>query len=251
MSSCIQLPDGSVKKFSSPPSALNVAKSIGEGLAKNTVGVLINKDSEVKDLRSILQDGDRVELVAIPSEKALEVIRHSAAHVLAQAVQNLWPEVKVTIGPVIENGFYYDFDTEKTFSSEDLNRIEEEMKSLLKKDYEVIKEVWTAEEACLYFEKKKELLKKQIIEDLGEKEVSIYKQGAWLDLCRGPHVQHLGQIGVVKVLSQSGAYWRGDSKNKQLTRIYGTAFHTKKQLKDFLEKRELAKENDHRKIGKN
>ena len=124
------------------------------------------------------------------------------------------------------------------------------MKSLLKEKYEITKEVWTKEKACLYFEQKGELLKKQIIEDLGEKEVSIYKQGPWLDLCRGPHVQHLGQIGAVKVLSQSGAYWRGDSENKQLKRIYGTAFHTEKQLKAFLKKQEEAKENDHRKIGK-
>lgn len=250
MTCSIQLPDGSVKSFSSCPSALDLAKSIGEGLAKSTVGVLVNGDPEVKDLRVVLQDGDRAELVTVPTEKALEVIRHSAAHVLAQAVQNLWPEVKVTIGPVIENGFYYDFDTTKTFSPEDLERIEKEMQSLIKENYEVTREVWKAKEACLYFEKQGELLKKQIIEDLGEKEVSIYKQGDWLDLCRGPHVQHLGQIGAVKVLSQSGAYWRGDSKNQQLTRIYGAAFHTKKALKSFLERQELAKENDHRKIGK-
>ena len=250
MSCRIQLPDGTFKSFSSPLSALELAQSIGQGLAKSTVGVLINKDPEVKDLRSVLKNGDQVELITLSSEKALEVIRHSTAHVLAQAVQNLWPEVKVTIGPVIENGFYYDFDTEKTFSTQDLLCIEEEMKSLIKKDYKVIKEVWPSEKAGLYFEKKGELLKKQIIEDLGEKEVSIYRQGDWLDLCRGPHVQNLGQIGAVKVLSQSGAYWRGDSKNKQLTRIYGTAFHSQKQLKNFLAKQELAKENDHRKIGK-
>ena len=191
-----------------------------------------------------------MEIVTIPSEKSLEVIRHSAAHVLAQAVQNLWPEVKVTIGPVIENGFYYDFDTSKKFTPEDLDQVEKEMKSLLEKKYELTKEIWSKEKACSYFEQKGEFLKKEIIEDLGEKEVSIYKQGPWLDLCRGPHVQHLGQIGAVKVLSQSGAYWRGDSSNKQLQRIYGTAFHTEKQLQAFLKKQEEAKQYDHRQIGK-
>ena len=246
----IHLPDGNIKEFSHCPSALELAKSISEKLAKKAVGVLINKDSHVQDIRSVLQNGDSAEIVTIPSEKALEVIRHSAAHVLAQAVQNLWPEVKVTIGPVIENGFYYDFDTDKNFAAEDLDQIEKEMKSLLKQKDELKKEIWTKEKACQYFEKQGELLKKEIIEDLGEKEVNIYKQGPWLDLCRGPHVQHLGQIGAVKILSQSGAYWRGDSKNKQLQRIYGTAFHTEKQMKTFLKKQEEAKQNDHRKIGK-
>ena len=251
MSCRIQLPDGNFKEFSSCPSALELAKSISPGLAKKAVGVLLNKEPSVQDIRSVLKTGDRAEIVTIPSAKSLEVIRHSSAHVLAQAAQNLWPEVKVTIGPVIENGFYYDFDTDKKFTPEDLERIEEEMKAILKQKYELSREVWTKEKACAYFEEKGELLKKEIIEDLEEQEVSIYRQGPWLDLCRGPHVQHLGQIGAVKVLSQSGAYWRGNSSNKQLQRIYGTAFHTEKQLHDFLKKRELAQQNDHRQIGKN
>ena len=250
MSCKIYLPDNSFKEFSSCPSALDLAKSIGPGLAKSAVGVLINQDKEIQDIRALLKDGDRAEIVALPSDKALEVIRHSSAHVMAQAVQNLWPEVKVTIGPVIENGFYYDFDTDKGFGLEELEQIEKEMKSLLKKKYELVKEIWPQKKACAYFEQKGELLKKEIIEDLGEAEVSVYKQGPWLDLCRGPHVQHLGQIGAVKVLSQSGAYWRGDSSNKQLTRIYGTAFHSEKQLKAFLKKQEEAKASDHRQIGK-
>lgn len=248
----IQLPDGSFKEFSSCPSGLELAKSVGPGLAKDAVGIIIQQKSktEIQDIRSQLQDGDKVEVVSIPSEKSLEVIRHSSAHVMAQATQNLWSEVKVTIGPVIDKGFYYDFDTDKKFTEEDLEKIEKEMKLLLKKKYELVKEIWTKEKACSYFEKKGELLKKQIIEDLGEKEVSIYKQGDWLDLCRGPHVQHLGQIGAIKILSHSGAYWRGDSKGRQLQRIYGTAFHTEKQLKAFLQKREEAKASDHRKLGK-
>ena len=250
MSCRIQLPDGNFKEFQVSPTALEVAYSISPGLAKKSVAILVNQDKELKDIRSVLQDGDQVEIVTLPSEKSLEVIRHSSAHVLAQAVQNLWPEVKVTIGPVIENGFYYDFDTDKKFTPEDLEQVEREMKSILKQQYELKKEIWTSEKACAYFKKQGELLKKEIIEDLEEKEVSIYRQGPWLDLCRGPHVQHLGQIGAVKVLSQSGAYWRGDSSNKQLQRIYGTAFHTEKQLKTFLQKQEEAKKNDHRLLGK-
>ena len=250
MSCRIQLPDGNFKEFQANPTALEVAHSISPGLAKKSTAVLVNQDKELKDIRSVLRDGDQVEIVTLSSEKSLEVIRHSSAHVLAQAVQNLWPEVKVTIGPVIDNGFYYDFDTDKKFTPEDLEQIEWEMKSILKQKYELTKEIWTSEKACAYFENQGELLKKEIIEDLGEKEVSIYRQGPWLDLCRGPHVQHLGQIGAVKVLSQSGAYWRGDSSNKQLQRIYGTAFHTEKQLKIFLKKQEEAKKNDHRLLGK-
>ncbi len=250
MSCKIKLPDGSEKKFQSPPTGLDLAQSIGSRLARDAVGFVLKGEKEVRDIRSVLKDKDEVEIVALPSKKSLEVIRHSAAHVLAQAVQNLWPDVKVTIGPVIEDGFYYDFDTDKKFTPEDLQKIEKEMEKLLKQKYEIVKEVWSQDKAIKYFGNKGETLKQEIIKDLEEKEVSIYKQGAWLDLCRGPHVQHLGQIGAIKILFLSGAYWRGDSKNKQLQRIYGTAFHTSKDLKSFLKKREEAKENDHRSLGK-
>ena len=246
----IKLPDGNLKEFSSCPSGLELARSIGPGLAQSAVAVVINANPKIRDIRSQLSNGDKVEIVTLPSEQALEVVRHSAAHVLAQAVQNLWPKVKVTIGPVIDNGFYYDFDTDKKFTDEDLDQIEKEMKSLLKKKYELTKEIWKKKQAISYFEKKGEFLKKEIIEGLEDEEISIYRQGPWLDLCRGPHVQHLGQIGAVKLLSHSGAYWRGDSSGQQLQRIYGTAFHTDKQLQNFLKKREEAKVNDHRKIGK-
>ena len=165
-------------------------------------------------------------------------------------MQSLWPEVKVTIGPVVDEGFYYDFDTERKFVPKDLEKIEREMKRILKKKHQVKKEIWSMEKALQYFGEKGETLKQEIIKDLGEREVSIYRQGPWLDLCRGPHVQHLDQIGAVKVLNLSGAYWRGDSKNKQLQRIYGTAFHNEKDLKAFLKRREEAKQNDHRMIGK-
>ena len=250
MSCRIQLLDGSFREFPSPPSGLELAKSLGEKIAMKTVGMTLNQDPQIQDIRCRLKDGDRVELILLPSKKALEVVRHSSAHVLAQAVQNLWPSVKVTIGPVIENGFYYDFDTEKTFTPEDFEPIEQEMKSILKNNYELQKEVWPKAKALSYFEEKGELLKKEIIEELQDQEISVYRQGPWLDLCRGPHVQRLGQIGAVKILSHSGAYWRGDSSKKQLKRIYGTAFHSEKQLRVFLKKREEAGKNDHRTIGK-
>lgn len=244
----IRLIGGGEKTFSSRPTALEFAKSLG--VSKEALAVKIKGKQGLQDIRSLLEDGDEVEIVDHSFEESLQVIRHSAAHVLAQAVQNLWPDVKVTIGPVIEEGFYYDFDTDRKFTPEDLENIEREMKALLKKKYELIKEVWSSKKALKYFGEKGEALKQEIIRDLNEQEVSVYQQGPWLDLCRGPHVQHLGQIGAVKVLSLSGAYWRGEAQNRQLQRIYGTAFHSKEALQDFLEKREQAKKNDHRVLGK-
>ena len=249
MSYTVKLPDGKFKSFSSQPSGLDLAKSLGPRLYKDALGVEI-KGRGICDIRSFLEDGDEVRILTSRLAQSLEIIRHSAAHVLAQAVQNLWSDIKVTIGPVIEDGFYYDFDTDKKFTPEDLEKIEQEMKELLKKKYEVTREVWPVEKALKYFGQRGEALKQEIIRDLNESEVSIYRQGPWLDLCRGPHVQNLSQIGAIKVLSLSGAYWRGDSKNKQLQRIYGTAFHTEKDLQAFVKKREEAKENDHRFIGK-
>lgn len=251
MSCVIKLSDGTEKTFPESPTGLEVAKNISPRLAKVAVGFLVKGDSEIKDIRSKLSHGEQIDIITIPSKKSLEVIRHSAAHVMAQAVQNLWPDVKVTIGPVIENGFYYDFDTNRNFTFNDLTAIEKEMKSLLKKKHEMTKEIWSQKKAISEFRKKKESLKQEIIDDLNVPEVSIYKQGDWLDLCKGPHVQHFGQIGAIKVLNQSGAYWRGDSKNKQLQRIYGTAFHSQKDLDTFLKKQEEAKKNDHRVLGKN
>ena len=250
MSVSIKLPDGGEKTFPAPPTGLEVARSIGPRLAKDAVGFTVEGEKGIRDIRSVLKTGDRIHIVARPSRESLEVIRHSSAHVLAQAVQSLWPEVKVTIGPVIEGGFYYDFDTDKKFMPEDLIAVEGEMKKILKAGHKVTREVWSAAKAIKYFEEKGETLKGEIIRDLNEKEVSVYTQGGWLDLCRGPHVQHLGQIGAVKVLSHSGAYWRGDSQNKQLQRIYGTAFHSEKELKAYLQRREEAGQNDHRLLGK-
>lgn len=249
----IILPDNSVREFDSVPTALDVAKSIGSRLAQDTLGVRINGNPEIMDLRLPLKDGDRIELITTKSPDANEVIRHSAAHVMAQAVQMLWPEVKVTIGPVIDNGFYYDFDSPRTFSEEDFAKIEAKMKEIVSADYPLQKEVWPVQKAIDTFKGMHERFKVEIIEDLakkGENEVSVYHQGPWFDLCRGPHVQRTGQIKSFKILSNAGAYWRGDEKNPMLQRLYATAFRDPKELEEYLHNLEEAKRRDHRKIGK-
>lgn len=246
----IILPDNSVKEFDHEPSALDVAKSIGSRLAQDTLGVRINGEKEIHDLRMPLKDGTKIELITTKSEAANEVIRHSAAHVMAQAVQMLWPEVKVTIGPVIEDGFFYDFDSPRTFNEEDFAAIEKKMAEIVKADYPLNREVWKTAKAVETFEKMHERFKVEIIRDLGVEEVSIYHQGPWFDLCRGPHVQRTGQIKAFKVLSTAGAYWRGDEKNPMLQRIYATAFKDKAELDDYLHRIEEAKKRDHRKLGK-
>lgn len=250
MSVSIRLADSSVKEFNKEPSVLELAQSISRKLAEETLGAFINSQTEISDLRTTLKDQDQVDLITPSSPASLEVIRHSAAHVLAQAVQELKPDTKVTIGPVIENGFYYDFDVSRPFTDEDMSVIENKMKEILSRKLSVVKEVWPAEKAIETFQKMGESYKVEIIKELGESAVSVYKQGDWFDLCRGPHCQHLGQIGAVKVLSHSACYWRADENNKALQRIYGTAFHSQKELDDYLKLMEQMKKRDHRKIGK-
>jgi threonyl-tRNA synthetase len=246
----IRLPDNSEKVFDHEPSVLEVAQSIGSGLAKSTVGGMINDSKEVVDLRTVLKDGDQLSIVTAQSEEGKEVLRHSAAHIMAQAVQELYKNVKVTIGPVIDSGFYYDFDPETPFSLEDLPKIEKKMKEIVKRSLPVEKEVWPMQKAIQTFKEMGESYKAEIIQDLGEPEVSVYRQGEWFDLCRGPHVQHTGQVKAVKVMSLAGAYWRGDQNNKQLQRVYGTAFNDKKEMSEYLQLLEEAKKRDHRKVGK-
>src|SRR4051812_39813647 len=218
----IRLPDNSEKIFDHEPTVLEVANAIGPRLGKDTLGAVINDETDVTDLRRKLKDGDKINIITPKSPLSLEVIRHSAAHVLAQAVQELWPDVKVTIGPVIENGFYYDFDSPRTFTPEDLEKIEKKMYEILARNDQVLREDWPIDKAIQTFEKMGERFKAEIIRDLaakGEKTVGIYHQGKWFDLCRGPHVQNIGQIKAVKVLSLAGSYWRGDEKNPQLQRV--------------------------------
>lgn len=249
----IYLPDNSYKEFDHEPTVLEVAASIGPKLAKDTLGGMINDSKEVIDLRQKLKDGDRLKIVTPKSEESLEVIRHTAAHVMAEAVQEIWPEVKVTIGPVIDNGFFYDFDSPFVFTPEDLEKIEKKMTEILARNDAVVRTEMPIDKAIETFEKMGEGFKVELIKELrdkGETTVGIYTQGKWFDLCRGPHVQNIGQIKAVKVLSLAGAYWRGDEKNKQLQRIYATAFNDKKELEEYLKNLEEAKKRDHRKLGK-
>ena len=246
----IHLPDGSVREFPHEPTVLEVAEGIGPRLAKETLGAQLNGEAPLVDLRERLPNGTRLRIITSRDPESLEVVRHSAAHVMAEAVQELWPGVKVTLGPVIENGFFYDFDSPRTFSPEDLEKIEKKMGEIIQRGSSLQREVWSSEKAIQCFEEMGEIFKVEIIKDLGESEVSVYSQGKWFDLCRGPHVQNLSQIKAIKVLSLAGAYWRGDEKKPMLQRIYATAFQDKKQLKEHLQNLEEAKKRDHRKLGK-
>lgn len=250
----IYLPDNSFKEFDHEPTVLEVANSIGPRLAKDTLGGKVEGESEILDLRFKLKNGSKLKIITSKDPESLEVVRHSGAHLMAQAVQEIWPEVKVTIGPVIENGFYYDFDSPFAFSPEDLVKIEKRMIEIMARNEEVTREEWPIDKAIQTFEKMGERFKAELIRDLaakGQTTVGIYKQGpVWFDLCKGPHVQRMGQIKAVKVLSLAGAYWRGDEKNPQLQRVYATAFNDKKELEEYLHNLEEAKKRDHRKLGK-
>lgn len=246
----IYLPDNSARVFDHEPSALEVAESIGSRLAKDTLGVKINGKSEVHDLRTPLQNGVRIELVTTKSPEANEVIRHSCAHIMAQAVQALFPETKVTIGPVIENGFYYDFDTNRPFTDQDFHLIENKMQEIINQDLPLVRENWDREKAIQIFGQMGERFKVELIQGISDDKVGIYNQGQWFDLCKGPHVQRTSQVKAFKLLSVAGAYWRGDEKQPMLQRIYATAFGDKKDLQIHLKNLEEAKQRDHRKLGK-
>ncbi len=249
----IHLPDNSVRTFDHEPTALEVANSIGPRLAKDTLGAKINGANEVIDFRIPLKTGTKLQLITTKSPEAIEVIRHSAAHLMAHAIQEIWPEVKVTIGPVIENGFFYDFDSPFNFTEEHFEKIEKKMEEIVKKDLPLVRENWPIKKAIDTFKEMKERFKVELIEDLatkGETVVGIYHQGPWFDLCRGPHVQSTGQIKAFKLMSVAGAYWRGDEKNPMLQRIYATAFQDKKELDAYMLQLEEAKKRDHRKLGK-
>ncbi len=240
-----------MKTFDHEPTVLEVAKSIGARLADATLGGFVG--GEVLDLRHKLKSGSKLEIITDKHAMANEVVRHSAAHIMAQAVQEIWPDVKVTIGPVVESGFYYDFDSPRAFTPEDLEKIEVRMQDIVKRNIPIVRDEWPISKAIDVFTKMGENFKVEIIQDLaakGEKVVSIYTQGDWFDLCRGPHVQKTGDVKAVKVLSLAGAYWRGDEKNKQLQRVYGTAFVSKKDLEQHMLLLEEAQKRDHRKLGK-
>lgn len=245
----ITLPDGSQKPFGQPPSVRDVAASIGAGLAKAALAGKV--DGVLVDLSRDIEHDARVEIVTENSPEALDVIRHSTAHLLAQAVQRLHPGTQVTIGPVIENGFYYDFARAEPFKPEDLPAIEAEMKKIAAEALPVSRSVKTRDEATKFFRDMGEEYKARIIESIpSNEELSLYTQGEFTDLCRGPHVPDTGKLKAFKLMKVAGAYWRGDSDNEMLSRIYGTAWLTDKDLKAYLTQLEEAEKRDHRKIGK-
>jgi threonyl-tRNA synthetase len=245
----ITLPDGTQKPFDQAVSALEVAQSIGSGLAKATIAARVN--GLLVDAAFIIEDDAQLELLTNKDEQALEVLRHSCAHLLAQAVQAVKPGVQVTIGPVIENGFYYDFASEQPFTPEDLQVFEAKMKELAKAKLAVTREVVSREEARSLFASMGEEYKVEIIQDLpADEQLTLYRQGDFVDLCRGPHVPHTGFLQAFKLTKLAGAYWRGDSSNPMLQRVYGTAWHNKKSLQAHLHALEEAQKRDHRLLAK-
>lgn len=246
----ITLPDGSVRQFDGPVTGLDVAADIGPGLAKAALAVRI--DGEMKDLATTIETDANLAIVTSKDEDALDLLRHDCAHVLAEAVQELFPGTQVTIGPTIENGFYYDFARDEPFSSDDLEKMEAKMHEIVDRDSPFVREVWNRHDAIHHFENIGEKYKAQIIQDLPQGEdIGIYRQGDWLDLCRGPHLPSTGRVGhAFKLMKLAGAYWRGDHRNEMLQRIYGTCWFNEKDLNAYLHMLEEAEKRDHRRLGR-
>lgn len=245
----ITLPDGSEKSFDQALSVFEVAKSIGSGLAKATLAGKVN--GEMVDASYLIESDASVSIITAKDDEGLEVIRHSTAHLLAQATQMLYPEAQVTIGPVIDNGFFYDFAYKDGFSEGDLAKIEKNMKKLIKQSLKIERSEMSRDEAIEFFKAKGEHYKAEIIESIpADQTLSLYKQGDFIDLCRGPHVPSTSRLKAFKLMKLAGAYWRGDSKNEMLQRVYGTAWATKEDLEEYLHRLEEAEKRDHRKIGK-
>jgi len=246
----IKLPDGKKIPFSKKIDGFEIANKISKSLAKDAC--IMSVDGELKDLSFSINKSAGVKIITSKDNEGLEVIRHDAAHVLAMAVQELFPGTQVTIGPVIENGFYYDFSRKEPFTEEDLKKIENKMKEIVDRNDLTKREVWKRDEAIKHFKKIGEHYKSQIVKDIPvNEEVSIYHHGKWHDLCKGPHLPSTGKIGkAFKLTKVAGAYWRGDSKNEMLQRIYGTCWRNKKELDEYLLRLEEAEKRDHRKLGK-
>jgi len=253
MSEMIKLsfPDGAVREYPAGVTAEDVAASISPGLKKKAIAGKLN--GELYDLRRPIEEDGDIEIIVQGSEEALEIMRHSTAHVMAQAIKRLYKDknVKLGVGPVIEGGFYYDIDMDHSLTPEDLPLIEKEMRKIINENLEIVRKEVSREEAIRMYEEIGDEYKIELIEDIPEGEpITIYEQGEFFDLCRGVHVPSTGKIREFKLLSIAGAYWRGDSNNKMLQRVYGTAFFTKEELEEHLRRLEEAKERDHRKIGK-
>ena len=238
-----------LKRYAQPMSVLDIAKDISEGLARNACAGQVN--GETVDLRTVVSEDSDLNILTFNDEEGKLAFRHTASHVLAQAVKRLYPEAKLAIGPAIEDGFYYDFDREGGFTPDDLEKLEAEMKKIVKENLALKPFVLPRDEAIKFMQEKGEPYKVELIEDLPEGEtISFYQQGDFVDLCAGPHILYTKGIKAFKLTSIAGAYWRGSEKNKMLTRIYGTAFAKKEDLEAYLTMMEEAKKRDHRKLGK-
>src|SRR5216683_1991469 len=246
----ISLPDGSVRSFEKPVSGADIAASIGPGLAKAALALRV--DGKMVDLSSVVDHDAKIGIVTSRDPEALELLRHDAAHVLAQAVQELYPGTQITFGPATEDGFYYDFVRAEPFSSEDFAKIEQRMAEIVDRNLPITREIWDRAKIKDYFKQHGESFKAEWADELPKDEViSVYRQGDWLDMCLGPHLPSTGKLGkAFKLTRVSGAYWRGDAKNAQLQRVYGTAFFSDKELKDYLHRIEEAEKRDHRRIGR-
>jgi threonyl-tRNA synthetase len=246
----LTFPDGARREYPENITGLDIAKAISPSLAKRTVAVVV--DGALADLADPIDKDAAIEFIAREDPRALELIRHDAAHVMAEAVQSLWPGTQVTIGPVIENGFYYDFFRNEPFTPDDFAAIEKKMREIIARDRPFSKEAWSREEAKRVFRDKGELFKVELVDAIPEdQEIKIYKQGDWFDLCRGPHMTSTGKVGqAFKLMKVAGAYWRGDHRNPMLTRIYGTAFAKPEDLAAYLKQIEEAEKRDHRKLGR-
>ena len=245
----VTLPDGSNRTFDQPVSVADVAADIGAGLAKAALAGKV--EGQLVDTSFIIENDSELSIVTGRDNEGVDIIRHSTAHLLAQAVKSLFPNAQVTIGPVIEDGFYYDFAYERSFTEEDVAAIEKKMKELAKQDFTVSREVMDRDDAIQFFKDQGEAYKAEIISEIPAGEtISLYKQGEFIDLCRGPHVPNTGKLKAFKLTKLAGAYWRGDSNNEMLQRVYGTAWADKKSLDDYLHRLEEAEKRDHRKLGK-
>ncbi|MBN8969004.1 MAG: threonine--tRNA ligase [Rhizobiales bacterium] len=246
----VTFPDGAQREFPKGTTGLDIAKGISPSLAKRTVAMAL--DGVLSDLADPIDQDARIEFVSRDDPRALELIRHDAAHVLAEAVQTLWPGTQVTIGPVIENGFYYDFFRNEPFTPEDFAAIEKKMREIIARDKPFTKDVWTRDETKKVFADKGESFKVELVDAIpADQSIKIYKQGDWFDLCRGPHMTSTGKIGnAFKLMKVAGAYWRGDANNPMLTRIYGTAFAKQEELDAYLKQLEEAEKRDHRRLGR-
>ncbi|HLW30394.1 MAG TPA: threonine--tRNA ligase [Brumimicrobium sp.] len=249
MSIKVTLPDGSVKEVQKGTTSLDIAKSISEGLARNVLAAEVN--NEVIDAMRPIETDSTLKLLTWQDKDGKSTMWHSSAHLMAEAIESLYPGVKLAIGPPIKSGFYYDVDfMDYTFTEKDLEKVEQKMKELAKNKSEFLREEMSKEKAISYFKEKEDPYKLELLEGLEDGSITFYTQGEFTDLCRGPHIPHTGYIKAIKLTSIAGAYWRGDEKNKQLTRIYGITFPKNTELNEYLEKLELARQRDHRKLGR-